>query len=366
MNRSIGPGIWEPRIRSIVSGLIRKWSCALKNIQVQALDRTQLGDMHFNVDSVQFFSNTLTGDIFFMEMRIMARSNFSENIVSSNHQRIYEAQNAILDVSVDRVFLMDKDFRMIWANRRSVIDLNIPIEDIVGNFCYEVFHGRDYHCDVCPAMMALKSGRIEYALIHLTESKSAEEDTYWEKYAAPIKNDSNQIINIFQISRNLTKVKTLEKELEGMENQIQSKRRELEELKAALKVLLKSRDEEKKELNQNLWFNVKDLVLPSLERLKKTSLDERQRICLEILEENLQELSTPFSRQMSFLPFALTPTEIQVTNLIKNGKSTKEIAQLLNLSIETIKSHRKSIRKKLSIRKKKINLRAFLISNINN
>lgn len=295
----------------------------------------------------------------------MARERFFVNTPPSEFLKISEAQkNAILEISFDRVFLMDKDLIIIWVNRRCVVDLNMPIEDMIGEFCYKVFHGRDRHCDVCPAEMSLKSGEIEYAFVNLDNQETAGTDIYWEKYAVPIKTESSNIVNIIQLSRNVTRIKTLEKKLKGEEKQIQIEKRKFEGINVALNVLLEKRNKDKREFQKNVWYNVRDQIFPNLERLKKTRLDWRQRTCLEILETNLHELTTSFCRQMNQLPLGFTPREMQVANFVKNGKSTKEIAQLLNLSVETINSHRKRIREKIGIRNKKRNLRTALISRI--
>ena len=82
--------------------------------------------------------------------------------------------------------------------------------------------------------------------------------------------------------------------------------------------------------------------------------------CLNILESNLNDIVSSFTRELSSKYLALSPTEIQVANLIKEGRQTKEIASMLNLSTHTIVSHRYKIRSKLALKNKKVNLRAYL------
>ena len=66
--------------------------------------------------------------------------------------------------------------------------------------------------------------------------------------------------------------------------------------------------------------------------------------------------------QKRLIDAGFTPAEIQITNLIKQGKTTKEIAEFLNLATSTIDSHRNNIRKKIGIKNAKTNLRAYLSS----
>jgi PAS domain S-box-containing protein len=164
------------------------------------------------------------------------------------------------------------------------------------------------------------------------------------------------------IAYDITDGKHSKDTLFAREQELEKKTRDLEEMNTALKVLLKKRDEDKVELEEKIMTNLKQLVEPYLQSLKQTSLSDRQKNILEIIETNLSELVSPFARNYANLKYKLTPTEIQIVDLIKNGKSTKNIAEILYLSTKTIEFHRDNIRTKLQIKNKKINLRTYLLT----
>ncbi|MBW2005946.1 MAG: helix-turn-helix transcriptional regulator [Deltaproteobacteria bacterium] len=274
-----------------------------------------------------------------------------------------EAQKkAILDASIDRIRLVDKDLRIIWANQTTARSLNVAPEDLVGKFCYRVFVGRDSPCPECPTKKALKSGNIEHAILHQLYSKGIEGETYWDTYTVPIKNESGDIVNLIQVARNITERMQVERALRERERELELKTSSLEEANAALKVLLKKRDEDKIELEEKVLSNVKQLIFPYVAKIKKSPIDDRQMTLLNIIESNLDDIVAPFSRQLVLKYSNLTPKEIQVAGLVKEGKTTKEIAQLLTSSTDVIEFHRKNLRKKLGLRNKKSNLRSYLLS----
>lgn len=156
--------------------------------------------------------------------------------------------------------------------------------------------------------------------------------------------------------------KQADEALKQRERELENKTKSLEELNAALKVLLKKRDEDKVELEEKVLLNVRELILPYLEKLKGRGLDERQKTFADILESRINDIISPFLHSLTVVYKELTPKEIQVADLVKQGKTTKEIAELLNASPRAVEFHRHNLRKKLGLRNEKANLRSHLLS----
>ena len=178
-----------------------------------------------------------------------------------------------------------------------------------------------------------------------------------------LEND-NEPITIVGNVRDISKQKHAEEELKKVYDELEKKVRErtenLEEVNTALRVLLKRREEDRAELEDKILNNLKDLVIPYLRWIEKGPLDARQRVYLEMMESNLNNIISPFIRDLSNKFLSLTPTEIRIANLIKEGMVIKEIAEILNLSPRTVEFHRENLRAKLGIKNKKVNLRTFL------
>lgn len=160
----------------------------------------------------------------------------------------------------------------------------------------------------------------------------------------------------------ITEIATAQESLEQREKELERKTTSLEEVNTALRVLLKRREEDKTELEEKVLYNLKDLVLPYIAKLEQSRLSENQKSFLSILKSNLDDIVSPFSRRLAASHLNLTPREIQVANLLKEDRITKEIAELLHMSESSVEFHRHNIRKKLGLVGKKINLRTYLQS----
>jgi PAS domain S-box-containing protein len=161
--------------------------------------------------------------------------------------------------------------------------------------------------------------------------------------------------------RDITERKLNEETLKQREQELFLKSRNLEEMNAALKVLLKQREDDRIQIEKNVLTNVKTSILPYIEELKKGSLTKHQRTYLKMLDEQMKEIIAPFLRTISQTSFDLTPQELRVADLVKNGNTTKEIASILRISIKTVDYHRDNLRRKLGIKNNKTNLRSFLL-----
>ncbi len=165
-----------------------------------------------------------------------------------------------------------------------------------------------------------------------------------------------------ELMEEIARRRQVEEDLRRQEQDLRVKSRNLEEVNTALHVLIKNREMDRIDQEQKILSNCKELILPYVEQLKKQKLPPHQMTCVEIIEANVQNIISPFLQSLSSELAHLSPKEVQVANLVKEGKTTKEISELLNLSIRSVESHRDNIRVKLGISNEKINLRSFLLS----
>ena len=178
----------------------------------------------------------------------------------------------------------------------------------------------------------------------------------------PLQDGAGHINAVGSIFVDVTERKRAEEELTKRETELRMKSVQLGEMNTALRVLLRQRETDQQEIEQRIVFNVEELVLPYVSKLKHMHPSDSQLSYLEIVEAHLNDIITPFLRQVVSTYPHMTTKELQVGTLVREGKSNKEIADFMSVSLNTVEIHRYNIRKKLGVKNKKINLRSFLLS----
>ena len=189
---------------------------------------------------------------------------------------------------------------------------------------------------------------------------SPEEKRWYAVRVVPYRDD--MVRRAIVTHENITPIMEVQEALQVKEAELMRERERLEETNIALRVLLRQREEDKARIEETIYANVDRLVLPYMEKLLQGHPTEKQRTLLEIVDANLRDIVSPFLHSLATLNMSLTPQEIEVANMVRSGKSSKEIAEVLNLSVSGVDFHRKRLRRKLDLTHTSKNLRSYLLS----
>ena len=247
----------------------------------------------------------------------------------------------IIDFLPDATFVID--------SRGIVVAWNRAIEKMTGVTASEVVGKGDY-------IYAIPFyGKQRPILIDMVENKNPQLRKHYD--VKVIDKNTLHAVPFVESIRDISDQKQVEETLRQRTNM-------LEETITALKVLLRESAEAKEELEKKVLANVKELILPFIHDLESTLTEKSQKVYLETIKTNLSEITSSFTKKLSSLYHGLTPREIQIADFIRQGKSNKEMAYLLKISVSAVDFHRRNLRKKLDIKGKKINLRSFLHSHV--
>jgi PAS domain-containing protein/DNA-binding CsgD family transcriptional regulator len=279
----------------------------------------------------------------------------------------------IIDFLPDATFVIDRKGMVIAWNRAIEEMTGVAAKDMLGKGNYEYalpFYGIRRPIMIDLVLKVDKKIERNYYSILKKEKDLLIVETWvpfvkgkklflWGK-ASPLYDGKGCIVGAIESIRDITERKHGEEALKKREAELETKTLELEDLNAALRVLLKQREDDRNELEEKMLSNVKILVMPYVEKLKH-QVESRGKSLIDILESHLNDVISPFAHKLSAKYLNLTNREIQIADHIKKGKSTKEIAELLSVSASSVNAHRYRIRNKLNLTKKH-NLRAYLTS----
>ncbi|MGE5843965.1 MAG: PAS domain S-box protein, partial [Syntrophaceae bacterium] len=267
---------------------------------------------------------------------------------------------------------LDREGRVTFCNDYLLQLTGWRREEILGSNWFDLFIPPEQDEDLRRAFVELLNDALPVAWHRENEILTRSGERRFIRWNNTVLHSiSGDAIGTASIGEDITDRKKAEEELathrEHLEELVKERTRELEdktlileELNAATRALLRQREEDRKELEERFVANMKNLILPYAEKMKKTHLDERQQSYLGIMEAHFNEIMSPLMKTMQQRNF--TPTESQVASLIKDGKTTKEIAAIMGVAPSSIDTHRKSIRRKLGLNNMKANLQSHLQS----
>ncbi len=270
-------------------------------------------------------------------------------------EKVNDQMRALMDASSDAAQLLDLKGNIIAANKITAKRFKVPLDELLGKCIY----------DYLPPQIAKKrEGKV--AQVINTKKPSRFEDSLGrfilQNTMYPVLNSKGKVVQLAIYSRDISQEKKNTQSLKKREKELESRTRSLEEANTAFSILLRRREEDRTHFESSVISNISTLINPYIEKLKNTPLDALQTNHLNVIETNLEQIISPFVRDIGSRVLDLTPMEIRVANLVKEGKSNIEIAEKLSVSKNTILTHRFNLRRKLGIKNKKINLRAYLLS----
>ncbi len=227
-----------------------------------------------------------------------------------------------------------------------------------------LFKGKTYTSDRFKVTNWRQSSRIymyheavgEVGIFYLEECPPADEGPFLKEERALLDAVAEQLGNM------ATRI-SAERGLQEPNRQLILERKALQESNTALRIVLARIEQEKQEIHRDIKMNVEKILMPILHGLS-TQLSPAQVKYVEMLQTNLKEITSSFISQLSLSYHSMTPTEIAICNMIRNGMRTKEIAEMRGVSEATINRHREKIRHKLKITNQDVNLTTFLQSSI--
>ncbi len=310
-----------------------------------------------------------------LERRVLGRTEeltrtnqeLHEEIVNRKHaeealQRSEEKFRELIEQINDVVYELDTQGIIKYASPSVKRLFGYPLEEAIGRPISDVLDPEELvvaieniqkvmagHIAPREYRARTKSGRICWIRVHSSP--------VWK---------GDQVLGIRGVMSDITERKQAEEALKETLDQLESRVRErtveLEETNTALRVLINKEDMDQKKLEESLQSNVSQLISPILSKLRVSKSHQERLAHLNILETNLDNIISPFINRLSATYKNLTPKEVQVAELVKQGKRTKEIAELLGVSVGTVDTHRNNLRKKLELNSKNTNLRSHLLT----
>ncbi len=121
-------------------------------------------------------------------------------------QTLSQQFNAILQAVPDNLTLQTRDFRIVWANQGAASGLSRHVDDLIGEHCYRLWHGRETPCERCPVERTFNSGKPETEIVRTPDGR------LWELRAVPVQDADSEVKFVVELGRDITRHRALEEQ----------------------------------------------------------------------------------------------------------------------------------------------------------
>ncbi|MEE4608252.1 MAG: PAS domain-containing protein [Desulfobacteraceae bacterium] len=287
------------------------------------------------------------------------------------------AEQAVRKAEERLKFISDKIPVLFWQKNRDGVYLQAnkafcdihgrPESEIVGKTDSDIFEPQMAERFAATDRAVLESGRPLLGIEDCHE-RPPQAPLWSRKDKYPYFDAEGRVAGTIGFAMDLTEDRKTKEALRQSEkllqaqHELEANNKKLEELNTALNYLLEKRKSDEINFKEQVTANISHLIYPFLENIESRALDPQLKALVGAVRFNLEQITSQFSKTFSSVRYGLTPTEIKVADLIRNGVTGKDIAKIMGISYKTVEVHRNKIRKKLGITRQKTNLRSFLLS----
>ncbi len=177
-------------------------------------------------------------------------------------EELRESKQILEDIAqgiTESIFLLSKDFKILWANKAAERETGLPLKKLIGNYCYKVTHHLDDPCsppnEACPVHELEISGKaVAEEHIHF-DNKNRK--IFVEVSAYPVKDQEGNVVKYVHVTKNITERKQMEQEKEQLIQKLQESLSEVKTLSGLLPICAsckKIRDD------KGYWNRIEDYI----------------------------------------------------------------------------------------------------------
>lgn len=280
--------------------------------------------------------------------------------------------SVLVDGSPLGIFFDDADDRCVFVNATFCQMMELSEEEALGDGWVGSVHPEDLPRLMTARARSIADGAAVFSAEYRFVCRSGRSG-WVEEQTRPVLDPDGRLVGYVGTVADITRRKadelersryraTLEEQVRSRTHELQVQTEHLAEANAALKALLRQRDEDREELERAVMSNMHTRILPALDRLERLCSEPASAVVLGEIRQSLHDVTSPFRQRLGAVCQGLTPAEMQVAEFIRQGLSTKEIAVRLGVGTSTIDTHRHHMRRKLGLDIRSRSLRTYLMT----